>query len=102
MAPQRIADVLIPLALDTAYSYAVPEARALAEAASVSAGVIDALVDEGVLETVALAPEPVAETPDPDHARAALSADQRRAAEVLAAAVATAGRTAASVGEPAV
>ncbi|HEX8663257.1 MAG TPA: primosomal protein N' [Beijerinckiaceae bacterium] len=64
--------------------------RGLAEAASVSAGVIDGLVDEGVLETVALAPEPVAEMPDPDHARAALSADQHRAAEVLAAAVATA------------
>ncbi|HEX8168806.1 MAG TPA: primosomal protein N' [Beijerinckiaceae bacterium] len=77
--------------------------RALAEAASVSAGVIDGLVDEGVLETVALKPEPVAETPDPDHARAALSADQRRAADVLAAAVATAalaGRAAAG-GEPA-
>ena len=30
MAPSgRIADVLIPLALDTAYSYAVPEALAL-------------------------------------------------------------------------
>jgi primosomal protein N' (replication factor Y) len=64
--------------------------RALAEAASVSAGVIDALVDEGVLETVALAPEPVAETPDPDHGRAVLSSGQREAAAMLAAAVATA------------
>jgi primosomal protein N' (replication factor Y) len=63
--------------------------RELAQAASVSAGVIDGLVDEGVLETVALAPQPVAEMPDPDHGRAALSADQRAAAAVLAAAVAT-------------
>ncbi len=29
--PSRIADVLIPLALDTAYSYAVPEGLALEE-----------------------------------------------------------------------
>ena len=28
---------------------------------------IDGLVDEGTLETVALAPEPVAKRPDPDH-----------------------------------
>jgi primosomal protein N' (replication factor Y) len=61
----------------------------LARAASVSAGVIDGLVDEGTLETVALPPEPVAEAPDPDHARAALSAPQRAAAEVLRAAVAS-------------
>ena len=63
--------------------------RELSQAASVSAGVIDGLVDEGTLETVALAPEPVAEPPDPDHARASLSEQQRAAAHVLAAAVAT-------------
>ena len=40
--------------------------RELAHAAGVSAGVIDGLVDEGTLETVALLPEPVAEPPDPD------------------------------------
>ena len=43
--------------------------RELAQAASVSAGVIDGLVDEGALETVALPPEPIAERPDPEHAR---------------------------------
>ena len=63
--------------------------RELAQAASVGVGVIDSLVDDGVLETVALAPEPVALRPDPDHGRASLSPDQRRAATVLAAAVAT-------------
>ena len=61
----------------------------LARAASVSVGVIDGLVDEGTLETVALPPEPVAARPDPDHARAALSDAQRAAAHVLSAAVAT-------------
>src|SRR3712207_1363988 len=60
--------------------------RDLAQAASVSAGVIDGLVDEGTLETVALQPEPFAERPDPDHARAGLSESQRNAAHVLAAA----------------
>ena len=54
-----------------------------------SAGVIDGLVDEGALETVALPPEPIAERPDPEHARACLSEAQRAAAHVLAAAVAT-------------
>src|SRR5215212_2492206 len=63
--------------------------RELAQAASVSAGVIDGLVDEGALETVALAPEPISERPDPDHAHARLSEQQRAAAHVLAAAVAT-------------
>ena len=63
--------------------------RELAQAASVSAGVIDGLVDEGALETVALPPEPIAERPDPEHAHACLSEAQRAAAHVLAAAVAT-------------
>src|SRR5215204_710022 len=67
--------------------------RELAQAASVGVGVIDSLVDDGVLETVALAPQPVALRPDPDHGRASLSPDQRRAATVLAAAVATTALT---------
>jgi primosomal protein N' (replication factor Y) len=63
--------------------------RELAQAAAVGVGVVDALVDEGVLETVALPAEPVALPPDPDHARPSLSAGQRQAAAVLGAAVAT-------------
>jgi primosomal protein N' (replication factor Y) len=63
--------------------------RELAVAAAVTTGVIDALVDEGTLETVALKPEPVAEPPDLEHGRTALSETQRAAAHVLAAAVAT-------------
>ncbi|WP_112661757.1 primosomal protein N' [Microvirga flavescens] len=57
--------------------------RELAEAAAVSVGVVDGLIDEGTLETVALPPEPVAEPPDPDFGGATLSDDQRAAAEDL-------------------
>jgi primosomal protein N' (replication factor Y) (superfamily II helicase) len=61
--------------------------RELAQQAGVSLGVVDGLVDEGTLETVALRPEPVAETPDPDHAATILSEDQSEAAAALTAAV---------------
>src|SRR5690606_5676687 len=39
-----------------------------AEEAGVSPGVIDGLVDQGALETVALPPEPIALPPDPNFA----------------------------------
>ena len=61
--------------------------RDLAEAAGVSAGVLDGLVDEGTLEPVALRPDPVSEPPDPDHVRPALSPAQGDAAASLAEAV---------------
>src|SRR3954469_15933358 len=57
--------------------------RDLAEAAQVSLSVVDGLLDDGALEAVALAPEPVALPPDPDHARAGLSAAQQAAAAAL-------------------
>jgi primosomal protein N' (replication factor Y) len=60
---------------------------ALAEAARCGSGVIDGLVDDGALEVVALAPEPVAPAPDPDFAPTPLEADQAQAAQALAAAV---------------
>ncbi len=63
--------------------------RQLAEAAAVSTGVVDGLVDEGTFETVAMAPEPVALAPDPDHARATLSAGQQAAAADLVATTST-------------
>src|SRR5260370_8056131 len=50
--------------------------RDVAEEAGVSPGVIDGLVDEGTLETAALAPEPVARPPDPDFPAPDLSAPQ--------------------------
>ncbi|MFL4991245.1 MAG: primosomal protein N', partial [Microvirga sp.] len=59
----------------------------LAQAAEVSNGVIDGLIDEGTLETVALLAEPVAEMPDPAFGHTALSDGQREAAEELVAAM---------------
>ena len=63
----------------------------LARTAGVSASVVDGLIDEGALETVALLPEPVAERPDPDHVRPLLSNRQGEAAGELKAAVAAGG-----------
>ncbi|MCX7899099.1 MAG: primosomal protein N' [Methylocystis sp.] len=62
--------------------------KALAEAASCSAGVIDALVDEGALEAIAAPPEPVADALDPDFAAPILEPAQHRAAGALTQAVA--------------
>ena len=60
---------------------------ALAEAAACSASVIDSLVDCGALEALALPPEPVAETPQPDFAPFGLTPEQASAASALSAAV---------------
>jgi primosomal protein N' (replication factor Y) len=60
--------------------------RELALAAGVSAGVVDGLLDEGVLEALAL-PEPQRPVPDPDHAAPRLSPAQADAAAALAASV---------------
>jgi primosomal protein N' (replication factor Y) len=76
--------------------------RELATAAGVSAGVIDGLIDEGTLETVALQAEPVAERPDADHVRPSLSEPQRTAAHVLRAAVATTSAAGGGVEAPVV
>ncbi len=54
-----------------------------AREASVSAGVIDGLVDGGTLETVALPPEAITQKPDPDFAPADFSPAQRNAAAAL-------------------
>lgn len=62
---------------------------ALAEAASCSASVIDGLIDEGSLETIALPPEPAAFAPDVDFAQTSFEPDQKLAAEALAASVRT-------------
>ncbi len=62
-----------------------------AREAGVSSGVIDGLIDEGTLETMALPPEPVAQQPDPDFIRTALSAEQQAAATALKATVAEGG-----------
>ncbi len=64
---------------------------ALAEAAACSTGVIDGLVDEGALETVLMAPEPVALPPDITFLRPDLSPAQRDAADALRTAIARGG-----------
>lgn len=56
---------------------------ALAKEAGVSLSVVDGLIDDGALETVALMPEPVALPPDPDHPRVPLSDAQAEAARAL-------------------
>ncbi len=58
--------------------------RAKSEAAreaGVSPSVVDGLVDDGVLETVVLPPEPAAERPDPDHSAPDLLPAQRDVAD---------------------
>ena len=62
-------------------------AAELARRAGVSAGVIKGLVDEGVLVRVEIATGTVFDTPDPDHAPAALNPDQKAVAEALGQAV---------------
>src|SRR5947209_6898407 len=98
----RIVDVLLPVALDHAYSYRVPSelevqvgdlvAVPLGPRESVgSVGGIDGLIDEGTLEVVALPPEPVARQPDPDYRVAEFTGPQRMAADILRGAVAHGG-----------
>ena len=62
-----------------------------AREAGVSPGVIDGLVDEGVLETLALPPEPVARPPDPAYRVPEFSDAQRAAADLLRASVEAGG-----------
>lgn len=54
-----------------------------AEEAGVSPGVIDGLIDQGALETVALPPEPIALPPDPEFAVPSLNPAQTMAAKEL-------------------
>jgi primosomal protein N' (replication factor Y) (superfamily II helicase) len=59
----------------------------LARQASVSTGVIDGLVDDGVLETFVIEKRPIARDLDPDHGAPVLSIAQSAAGQTLAAAV---------------
>lgn len=58
-----------------------------AREAGVSPSVVDGLVDEGVLESLVLPPEPAAYPPDPDHAAPTLSPEQASVAQILKEAV---------------
>ena len=63
----------------------------LAKEAGVSAGVINGLIDDGVLETVVLPPAPAAETPDPDFLQPDFSGPQADAAAAMRAMAAQGG-----------
>jgi primosomal protein N' (replication factor Y) (superfamily II helicase) len=65
--------------------------RDVAEEAGVSPGVVDGLIDEGALETLVLAPDPVARAPDPDFSRPEFTPAQREAADLLRATVVSGG-----------
>ena len=64
-----------------------------AQEAGVSAGVIDGLIDEGTLETIVLAPEPVVSQPDPDFRKPEFSLAQLAAADTLRTTVEQGGYT---------
>ncbi|MCA0422973.1 MAG: primosomal protein N' [Proteobacteria bacterium] len=87
IAPQRLTPARARV-LAAAEGGLVWRKGALAEAASVSTGVIDGLVDDGALSVTALPAEPVALPPDPAHFRQVLTADQSNATATLAATVA--------------
>jgi primosomal protein N' (replication factor Y) (superfamily II helicase) len=67
--------------------------RDVAEAAGVSPGVLDGLIDEGALETLVLPPDPVARAPDPDFSLPEFTPAQREAADALCAKMAGYGVT---------
>ncbi len=62
-----------------------------AHEAGVSAGVINGLIDEGVLDKLVLPPEPVARPPDPDHNIPEFTDAQRAASDTLRETVAKSG-----------
>ena len=77
--PTRARDKVLAVAADGE----VRGKSALAKAAEVSLSVVDGLIDDGALEAVALAPEPVALPPDPEFPRVPLSEAQAAAVEDL-------------------
>lgn len=89
-APGRITPVRARL-IEAAKGGLVHRKRDLAERAGCSTGVIDALVDDGALEIMALAPEARAQRLDPAGGASKLSEAQREQAEILRPAVTTGG-----------
>lgn len=84
--PARMTPARARVLAETENGLAWPK-RALVEAAGVSTSVIDGLVDQGVLESVALKPAKLFEDPDPDFAVPELSAHQREAADQILASI---------------
>src|SRR5437667_306739 len=109
---KRVVDVLVPVALDQAYSYRVPEGLELAPGDLVTVP-LGARMATGVawadnsksnprldnrmrdieekLETLVLPPEPVARAPDPDFSLPDFTPAQRGAADALCETVASGG-----------
>jgi primosomal protein N'' len=74
--------------LDLIREQDVPWTRSgLANAAGVSLSVIDGLTQQGVFETVFLAPPPVVTTPDPDFVAPRIEGPQKQAAEEIIASI---------------
>lgn len=84
-APRRITPARARILAAAADGFALSK-RELALKAGASVGVVDGLVDEGVLEAVALADLPPPQ-PDPDYGPIPLSPEQRAAADDVAASV---------------
>src|SRR6202165_5496816 len=85
--PTRMTPARRKVLATLADGFARPKADAAREA-GVSASVIEGLIDDGALIAEDLAPEPIAEMPDPLHAMPTLTPAQEQAASVLRAAVA--------------
>ncbi|MDB5601514.1 MAG: primosome assembly protein PriA [Xanthobacteraceae bacterium] len=88
--PQRMTPARARVIALLADGFAHPKGEA-AEQAGVSPGVIDGLVDEGTLETVVLAAEPVARPPDPDFKPPDLYESQIAGAQMLRDSIAKGG-----------
>ncbi|MCK8781272.1 primosomal protein N' [Rhizobium sp. NTR19] len=78
--------------LDLIREQDVPWTRSgLANAAGVSLSVIDGLTQQGVFETIFLAPPPVVATPDPDFVAPRIEGPQKQAAEEIIASIRAGG-----------
>jgi primosomal protein N' (replication factor Y) len=80
--PQRMTPARRRVLVALADGFVRSKAEA-AQEAGVSAGVINGLIDDGVLETVVLPPEPLMRAPDPDFRKPDFSLAQLAAADAL-------------------
>ena len=87
-APARMTDARARVLAALAGAEAPMPKSALSQSAECSTGVIDGLIEDGALISVALAPERIAAALDPEFRPPPLNADQRQAADDLIARVA--------------
>jgi len=81
-APERMTAARARVLKVAENGFALPKS-VLATEAGCSVSVVDALIDEGTLEAIALAPEPIALSPDQNFAPAELEEAQAQAAQAL-------------------